>query len=302
MLEGRRMRPFLPARAPIEAGDERIIDLLGELPSPAAFLRRVARELRRQGHPSHTRKAYRASLARFLRWNGVRPHRTGRRDVERYLAFLQQGGATPLEIGQALAALKTAFDRFAGTRVAGSAERPAPPRTLPPALEPFEVVRVVRAAASPRDKLMLALMYATGSRMSDIARLRWRDLDRARGTTRLWQCRRHRDRELELPQSLALLVRHLGDAAGKNDLVYVSGTSPIAEMFAAFDRALRIAKIRKLVTPGTMRRSLAVHLVANACDVRFVHALFRAPLEIDRACEGSKGGGHAQPAASVIGR
>src|SRR5207244_9062355 len=91
----------------------------------------------------------------------------------------------------------------------------------------------------------------------------------------LWQCSPRRDRELSLPKAFLPLIERLEQSSNDRKKVFSLGPNAIAEMIRVFERAASIARIRKPVTPSTLRRSLAQHLLPHERDVRFVRAIFR---------------------------
>jgi integrase/recombinase XerD len=285
MLDLRVTRPFEPATIDptpprfIEASaSPRAIDLLASRPRPAAFVRKVAKALSREDVPSITRASHTQALGHFLRWSGVPPHQSRRLDVEGYLAFLTEGGASTLQIERSISALRIAFDRLSDRRIAGAARSPPTPRTLPVPLEPFEIVRLLLGAPSLVDKLMLGIMYGTGSTMREVFDLRWSDVDVDRRTISIWQGRRRRRAELRLPACLEPLLRRLApEGPGRRRFVFgpdAVGPPLVQGAFGAFVRAAAISRVQKPIASTTLRRSFAAHLVRNESDLRFVDRLF----------------------------
>ena len=179
-------QPYTPARgryAPRERVGDRlaathaVVDLSRQRPSATDFLRAIVRELRIRFYQPKTVKAYRNALAALLRWFGGPPHGISRESVREYLETLVDGGGSSSWVGINLSAIRTAFDKMCGREVTLGLETPRRPKRLPVVLSPQEIQRLLQAAPSLRDKLLLGLMYATGVRVSEVCRLRWRDFD-----------------------------------------------------------------------------------------------------------------------------
>lgn len=96
-----------------------------------------------------------------------------RENVRCYLELLVDGGAGSSWVGVHLSAIRTAFDKMCGRTVTLGLKTPRRPKRLPVVLSVNEVMRVLQAAPSLRDKLLLGLMFAIGSRVSETVRLRW---------------------------------------------------------------------------------------------------------------------------------
>jgi integrase len=91
------------------------------------------------------------------------------------LELLVDGGASASWVGVHLSAIRTAFDKMCGRQITSGLMSPRRPKRLPVVLSQPEVLRLLEAAPSLRDKLLLDLMYATGLRSSEVAQLKWRD-------------------------------------------------------------------------------------------------------------------------------
>ena len=80
-------------------------------------------------------------------------------------------------------------------------------------------------AATPtlRDKLLLGLMYATGMRVSEVVRLRWRDFDFDRRLVNVWQGKGRTDRQVMLPTTFEPLLRRLADQFTGDDYTFPAG-------------------------------------------------------------------------------
>ena len=97
--------------------------------------------------------------------------------------------------------IRAAFDKMCGYTVTLGLQSPRRGKRLPVVLSAEEVTRLLQAAPSLRDKLLLGLMYATGMRVSEVCRLKWRDLDFDRRVVNIWEGKGRTDRQVMLPVS-----------------------------------------------------------------------------------------------------
>ena len=95
-----------------------------------------------------------------------------------------------------LSAIRTAFDKMCFRDVTLGLTTPRRPRKLPVVLSECEVRRLLDAAPTQRDQLLFGLMYATGLRVSEVARLRYRDLDFDRELINVWLGKGGADRQV----------------------------------------------------------------------------------------------------------
>ena len=82
-------------------------------------------------------------------------------------------------------------------------------------------MRLLEAAPSLRDKLLLGLMYATGMRVSEVTRLRWHDVDFDRRVVNVWEGKGRTDRQVMLPLSYEPLLRELSKTFQPADYIFL---------------------------------------------------------------------------------
>jgi integrase/recombinase XerD len=278
-------KPFLPARgrfAPRRSFEETglakpVVDLDAEDPDPEDFLRRILRELKIRFYQQRSIKSYRNALLAFLRWVGANPREVVTEDVRRYLELLVDGGMSSSGVALALAAIRTAFDKLCGRGLTEGMATPRKPKRLPEVLSREEVVRVLMAAPILRDRMLLGLMYATGLRVGEVVRLRWKDVDFDRAVLRVWQGKGRKDRQVMLPESFAPLLADLGREKEPGGFIFAAAVpgrhvSPrLAQR--VMQNAVDLAGIGKQASCHTLRHSFATHLLENGTDVRFIQSL-----------------------------
>ncbi|MCH7728556.1 MAG: tyrosine-type recombinase/integrase [Planctomycetes bacterium] len=241
-------------------------------PTAQQFVRTIIEELRLRFYRPKTRKSYEGALRRFLRWYGQPPHRATRDDVRHFLLFLVDAGAGSSWVSVHLAALRTAFDKFCGRDVTWGLMTPRKPKRLPIVLSEQEVSRLLDAAPRIHDTMLLGLMYASGLRVGEVVRLRWRDLDFDREVINVWQGKGRRDRQVILPNLFRDLLKRMGDRCEPCEFVFPGQRkgrhlSPRTAQ-RIMERAMRVAGIGKRATPHSLRHSFATHAFEQGCDIR----------------------------------
>ena len=184
------------------------------------------------------------------------------------------GGASSSTVSNQLSAIRTAFDKMCHRQVTLGLATPRRPKRLPVVLSVEEVRRLLQAAPSLRDKLLLGLMYATGMRVSEVVRLRYRDLDFDRRLVNVWQGKGRADRQVMLPVTFEPLLRQLAKTLEGEAFLFPAEKrgrhlSPRTAQ-RAMQRAVQIAGISKRATPHTLRHSFACHTFENGCDIRHI--------------------------------
>jgi len=279
-------QPYAPARgryaprlqlenrlAPCHA----VIDLPSEQPEAARFIDAIKREMKIRCYQRKTIKTYKNALRLLLGWFGGRPHQITREDVRVYLETLVDGGASSSWIGINLSAIRTGFDKMCGQGITLGLESPRRPKRLPVVLSGREIIRLLQAAPSLRDKLLLGIMYATAMRVSEVCKLRNRDIDFDRRRIRVWQGKGRTDRQVLLPESLEGILRELCGRGSGDDFIFPGDRSGryLSPRTArrAMQRALKMAGIRKRASCHSLRHSSATHMVENGTNIRCIQTL-----------------------------
>ncbi len=255
-----------------------VVDLDGAAVDVDTFARVIDRELKIRFYQEKTRKSYRVVMRTFLGWANIAPNDIVREDVREWLELLVDGGASSSWVSVHLSALRTVFDKMCQRDVTSGLMTPRRPSKLPAVLSTTEVQRLLYAAPSLRDKLLLGLMYATGVRVSEVVRLRFRDVDFDRRCIRVVQAKGRKDREVMLPQCFDGLLRNLRELNQADTFLFASPEETKRHMSPrtaqrAMQRALWLARIDKRATCHSLRHSFATHLLENGTDIRFIQGL-----------------------------
>jgi integrase/recombinase XerD len=279
-------QPYAPARgryaprlqlenrlAPCHA----VIDLPEEQPTPDQFMRAIEREMKIRCYRRKTIKTYKNALRAILGWFGGSPHQITREDVRVYLEMLVDGGAGSSWIGINLSAIRTGFDKMCGQGITLGLESPRRPKRLPVVLSGQEIIRLLQAAPSLRDKLLLGIMYATAMRVSEACKLCNQDIDFDRRRIRVWQGKGRTDRQVLLPESLEGILREICEGGSGDDFLFPGERrgrylSPRTAR-RAMQRALQMAGIRKRASCHSLRHSSATHMVENGTNIRCIQTL-----------------------------
>jgi len=250
-----------------------------------------------RGLAANTRTAYCTDLSQFVSF--LRRHRIDqinsvqRQHITDYLMEQRNRGLTARSVSRHLAAILT-FCRFLfrekmlATNIAQTIDSPKLWRTLPQTLDYHEVERLLAAPPTRtklglRDKAMLELMYATGLRVSEAAKLTLSEINFEAGFLRTVG---KGSKERIVPvgkQAICWVQRYLQETRpliGKNDgnraEVFLSRRgSPLSRktIWHLIKKYARHAGITKNITPHTLRHSFATHLLDNGADLRVIQEM-----------------------------
>jgi integrase/recombinase XerD len=213
-------------------------------------------------------------------------------DVLDYLAFLTERKLAPRSQARRLIALRQLFkflksERLSPTDPTEDIDLPRYGRKLPEFLTVEEVDRLLLApdrktARGARDAAMLETLYATGLRVSELVKLRLRDVNFDAGYLMAFGKGR-KERLVPVGESaLAALRAYVETARGvfsgarALDALFLThlGRSMTRQGFwKLLGRYAVVAAIRKRISPHKLRHSFATHLVERGADLRAVQAM-----------------------------
>ena len=193
--------------------------------SSAEFVEETVKELKIRCYSKSSIKTYRSHLVAFLRWAGEHPNRVSRQNVRNDLLFLADTGFSASKLSGALSAIRTAFDDFFCRQVTAGLVTPKNGKKLPITLSGEEVRRMIDACCRLRDKMLVSLLYATGVRVSEVAKMRWSDFDFERNIVLVSQGKGAKDRQVTMPESFRGLLSILANQIDPQDYIFPSEDS-----------------------------------------------------------------------------
>jgi site-specific recombinase XerD len=282
--DGEIFRPAVGRYAPrapvidVAEATHAVVDLEQAPIAAGEFLESIGREMKIRFYQPKTQKQYRNVLRSFLRWLGAQPADATRDSIRDWLELLVDGGASSSWLSVNLSCLRTVFDKMCFRGITLGINTPRRPHKLPVVLSVEDVKRLLAAAPSLRDKLLLGLMYATGMRVSEVVRLRTSDFDFARRTIRVEQGKGRKDRLVMLPESFAPMLAHFAQTSTPEAHLFPSAEDPsrhVAPRTAqrAMSCAVELAGTPVRATCHTLRHSFATHMLEAGTDVRFIQRL-----------------------------
>ena len=178
--------------------------------TPRTLLDAVRERIRYRHYSYRTEEAYVGRVRRFVAFHGRRhPREMGAAQIEAFLNDLaNERDAAASTHNQALSALLFLYGEVLGVELPwlGNIDRPKRPRRLPVVLTRQEV-RDVLAHLDGCAGLMATLLYGTGMRLMECARLRVKDVDLARSEITVRHGKGGRDRVTMVPRALANPLR-----------------------------------------------------------------------------------------------
>ncbi|PQB07237.1 integrase [Polaribacter filamentus] len=166
-------------------------------------------------------------------------------------------------------------------------ERPKRSRQLPSVLSQEEVLSIIQNTQNLKHRAIIALLYSCGLRISELINMKLADFYIERKQLIVKNGKGRKDRYVSLADSFLPLLSNYYNSY-KPKIYFVEGQNGgkySAESVRQFlRRSCLKAKIKKNVTPHTLRHSYATHLLENGVDIRYIQSLL----------------GHAKPETTMI--
>jgi len=147
---------------------------------------------------------------------------------------------------------------------------------LPVVLSRGDIYRILNVIKNPKHKLLVALSYGAGLRVSEVINLKIEDIDLEELTIHIKRAKGAKDRITIFPEKLRDEIKNLTAGKRNSQFIFESAregklTSRTAQKI--FRDALGKAGIKKNATFHSLRHSFATHLLENGVDVHYVQEL-----------------------------
>ena len=232
-----------------------------------------------RGLAPRTRSTYLHWVRRLVQFCRVVPDRLTTEQVRGFLLYLTQERKLSFStFNQTLNAARFFFlEVLKRPFVVEGLHYQKSPRRLPVVMSDEEVLRLLEAASSLRDRALLEAAYATGMRLGEVTRLLITDIDSQRMVVRVEQGKGRKDRYVMLSQSLLETLRAYWRASKPKVYLFPGegGKKPlcVSAVQKAFGKARERAGIKKRVSFHTLRHSFATHLLEDGANVRKIQTL-----------------------------
>ena len=236
----------------------------------------IVREMKLRNYSPKTIEAYIRVVKNIYTFYRKPPRDLSEEEIKNYLYSKQKQKLSSQTIALFANALNFLYTQIYKRSGYSKIRHPKQSQRLPVILSRDEIKRMIELTQNFKHRLMLALTYAAGLRVSETVRLRARDVDLNELTITVRQGKGKKDRLTVISDSLVPELQQI--MAGKNgdDFVFASergGRLTEASAQKVFYQALRRAGINKLATFHCLRHSFATHLLENGTDVRYVQEL-----------------------------
>jgi len=226
-----------------------------------------------------TLKNYRNGFLSFLKYFDCRhPLKINDEEIRIYLLYCRNElKLSSSYVNNQINMLKFYYTHVAGRKIEYRAVlRPRREKKLPTVLSPQEVLRMIEKTENLKHKNMIALLYASGLRRSELLNMKINDIDFERNVVIIREGKGKKDRQSLLSENFkTILAKYIKEYNPKDYLFEgaIGGRYSARSLEEVIKQATKAAAITKHVTPHSLRHSFATHLLENAVDIRFIQEL-----------------------------
>lgn len=236
----------------------------------------LERELKIRGFSRKTVKSYLYYNINFLKFIAKSPKLISNDDIKKYLEFQVDRGVGSSTLSVIINALKFYYQQILGRNLLFKIRHPKKPLKLPVVLTKEEIKKIILSVPNKKYRLMLALMYASGLRVSEVVKLKAGDLDFNNRLIFVRQSKGKKDRRTIMPEALIPALKKRVENRNADDYLFESNREgrlserSLQKMFALGKEE---AGITGAASCHSLRHSFATHLLENGTDIRYIQEL-----------------------------
>ena len=246
------------------------------MPDLFYFLNQTEQEMRLRNYSQKSIKAYLGCLRDFFdKSNGV-SNSPDFNFIKQFLLKKLENGNSPQTINQYLNAIKFFYCQIAKSSIKIDLKFAKRSHKLPIILSREEIMKIIDAINNPKHKLLISLAYGAGLRVSEVVKLKVKDIGLDDLTIHLKGAKGNKDRLTVLPEKLVDQIQGRISLKEADDYLFESERGGrLTERTAqkVFENGLRSAQIKKDATFHSLRHSFATHLLENGVDIRYIQGL-----------------------------
>jgi len=229
-------------------------------------------ELKLRGYSPKTIDVYVDHNEKFLKFVNKSFDQINIDDIKSFLAHLiADKESAPRTVNQARSALLFYYNEVLQKGFT-NIKTPKIKVSLPSVLTKEEMKRLFENTPNEKSKLMLMTLYSSGMRVSELVKLKWKDLELEQKVAWVRGGKGNKDRMIILSDAI---VRKLTVLDRETEYIFPGQNGPLTtrNIQEIVKLAAAKANIDKKVTPHTLRHSFATHLLEAGNDIRLIQEL-----------------------------
>ncbi|KKP79437.1 MAG: hypothetical protein A2271_04140 [Candidatus Moranbacteria bacterium RIFOXYA12_FULL_35_19] len=247
------------------------------------LLQKIKNELKLRNYSPRTIESYLGCLVDYFKYIKIVKKEPEIELIKKYLLEKQDRGQSSQTINVHLQSIKYFYREVMKNKTEIDIKFAKTPSKLPIVLSRDEIGKILAEISNEKHRLMVALAYSGGLRVSEIINLKIKDINLAELIIHIKGAKGNKDRITVFPEKLVADVEELISNKNSNDYFFASERGACLPMRQGkltertaqkvFENALKKAGVQKDATFHSLRHSFATHLLENGTDVRYVQEL-----------------------------
>lgn len=236
----------------------------------------LERELTLRGYSKKTIKSYTLCVREYFLYAKSEWLNINESKIKSFLLKKHQKGLAPNTVNLYLNAIKFYYREVVKSNKRISLKFSKRRKKLPVVLSKSEIKDVINIIKNPKHKLLISLAYGAGLRVSEVVKLKLKDLYFEEGLIKITNPKGGKDRFTLLPQKLEWSLQNFTENLELNDYIFPSSRGGrLSERTAQkiFICTLKKSNVKKEATFHSLRHSFATHLLENGTDIRYIQKL-----------------------------
>lgn len=240
------------------------------------YLEMYSEDLRLKNYAQNTIDNYLSQVRCFLNhFNSLvtKPSEINERQIKEWL--LQ--GKTVNGIKHRMSAIKLFYHLTGGQNSKfKNIEYPRSEKKLPIVLSVEEVQKMFSVCENLKHKLILAILYSCGLRVSELIKLKWNDIDRSRMVINILGAKGNKDRQVPLPENLIPLLEKYWHEYKTKTFIFEGQFKDMYSSRSVLEVVKQLATkagLKKDVWTHLIRHCYGTHQVESGVDINLIQRI-----------------------------
>lgn len=223
-----------------------------------------------------TIKSYLRFVEECLRFSQKDPRSINSNDIKDYLEYLADKSLSASSLNITYSALRFYFERILHRKFFVSIPRAKKEKKLPVVLTKEEILSITKSINHVTHKLIIAMIYGSGLRLSEVINIKVKDLNLKNNILILRSAKGKKDRQTIISKMVANVLIDYIKYKNANDYLFSTnrnGKYTKRSIQQIFYQALADSGIKKQASIHSLRHSFATHLVEADCNLRYIQEL-----------------------------
>lgn len=230
------------------------------------------REMKNRNYSRNTIRIYSIHIKHFLEFGA----RTSHDPEARISVFLEKKISTNEQRRLAWSAISLFYKLVLRKDCPYTLDKVRTRKRLPDILSNEEVLKILKCITNRKHHLIISTLYGSGLRVSEVTKIKIRDLDLVNLSLRIRNSKGNKDRLTVLSQKSVPEIKMLIKNRNAGDFLFVTRTGAkysVRTIQKIFSDALLKSGLQKTPHCHTLRHCFATHLVESGVDIKTVKVL-----------------------------